>query len=281
MPLISLLSDWGQEDHYLAEVKLRLYTCVPDCRILDISHGLKRNDLLSADFMISDLLPSMPEGSVHIIGIQDISSEDYVHVAARAGSQFIIGTDSGFFEYFQWISGRKVDEVRLIGSGMDAGGDSCTFPSRDFFPEVAARLIRTGSLDGVGVPGSLSPKVMASPMAVKVTEKDREGNAIGCRLNGKVLYVDHFGNACTNIRKSQYQECLSQYPFTCMTVNGKRLSKPPVRSYQDVAEGSLLGLFLKNGFLEVSINGDRMADLLGFGPSSQVNILFGQSLFVW
>ena len=259
MPLISLLSDWGQEDHYLAEVKLRLYTCVPDCRILDISHGLKRNDLLSAAFMISDLLPSMPEGSVHIIGIQDISSEDYVHVAARAGSQFIIGTDSGFFEYFQWISGRKVDEVRLIGSGMDAGGDSCTFPSRDFFPEVAARLIRTGSLDGVGVPGSLSPKVMASPMAVKVTEKDREGNTIG----------------------SQYQECLSQYPFTCMTVNGKRLSKPPVRSYQDVAEGSLLGLFLKNGFLEVSINGDRMADLLGFGPSSQVNILFGQSLFVW
>ncbi len=280
MPLITLLSDWGQDDYYLAEVKLRLHALLPDCHVLDISHGLHRDDLLSAAFVMYNLYSSMPENTVHILGIQDIASVGRPHLLVRAGGQYFIGADNGFFEYFQWISGRKVDEVREIEVWQDSdftGIDVYTFPSRDLFPKVAAMIVQGCDLDQIGHPVQLELKALQNPMSNRVMEKDKGGSQIGCRINGNVLYIDHFGNACTNIRKSEYEECLRQYPFSYMVVNGKKVYKAPVRAYQDLTEGSLLGIFLKNGFLEISIHGDHAANLLGLSRGSRVNILFGQS----
>ena len=65
MPLITLLSDWGTKDHYLAEVKLKLHALLPDWPVLDISHDLDRGDILSAAYMMYNLLPSFPPGSLH------------------------------------------------------------------------------------------------------------------------------------------------------------------------------------------------------------------------
>ncbi len=278
MPLITLLSDWGLDDPYLAEVKLRLYALMPDCRILDISHGLAKDDLIAAAFMMNNLYPVVPEGSIHLLGVQDIAGANCPHVVVRIGSQYFIALDNGFFEYFHWISGRQAEEVYEIDIWQDPdfdGNDVYTFPSRDLFPKVAAMLAEGRPLDQIGHSVSLSMKVLPMPM-MKIREaKDSNGNRIGCRIYGQILYVDHFGNVCTNIRKSDYDCWIKQFPFTGITIGSKRLKKPPVKAYRDVGEGALLSLFLKNGFLEVSICGGNAAQLLGLRKESTVTVDFG------
>ena len=279
MPLITLLSDWGQDDPYLAEVKLRICSLMPDCRILDISHGLERDDLVGAAFMMHSLYPAMPEGAIHILGMQDIAGSNLPHLAVRFGSQVFLAADNGFFEYFGWISGRKPDEIYEIDVCQEPdfeGLDVYTFPSRDLFPKVAAMLARGEGLERLGHQVSLSLKAMPSPKKSVRVLKDGYGKPIGCWMTGEILYIDRFGNACTNIRKSDYEEWIREYPFNCIYIGGKKLKKPPVKAYQDVSEGSLLGLFLKNGFLEISICGGHAANLLGLRRGSAVSVAFGQ-----
>ncbi len=281
MPLITLLSDWGTKDHYLAEVKLKLHALLPDWPVLDISHDLDRGDILSAAYMMYNLLPSFPPGSLHLLGVDDIGEGTVSQMVARSGEQYFIGADNGFFHRLRWFLGQAWDEVWEIGIKGETGadGNEClTFPTRDLYPKVASILAGGYRLEQVGMPGELHLEGGVGSLASRrQAVKDRSGTPVGIWLSGAVLYMDRFGNVVSSIRHEDFEECRCQYPYTYMMVNGKKDSKLPGRTYRERAPGLISSLFLKNGFLEVSICDDHAGNLLGLNKNSQINILFGSA----
>jgi len=69
MPIITLTSDWGLKDHYMASVKGAIIKKLPDAQIIDISHNIPPFDTEQAAFVIRNAYPDFPEGTIHIIGI--------------------------------------------------------------------------------------------------------------------------------------------------------------------------------------------------------------------
>lgn len=273
---VTLLSDWGIADHYAAVVRGKLLSFMPGANVVDISHLVPRNDIYAAAYMAFDTYPYFPEGSIHIIGVDDIASPQAPHLVVRFDNHFFIGADNGFFSVLQAITGRNVQEIYEI-ERVYQESDVFTFPARDLFPKVAALLAAGTPFSEIGPAVQLRFKMLDGGIFLqRVAEKDREGNVIGLRLSGRVLHVDGFGNIVTNVTKTQFDACLKAYPFAELSVGWKVLDGSFAKAYMDVPEADQAFIFLENGFLEISVNRDNMAKLRGLNKNAKVNLRFGR-----
>lgn len=254
-----------------------MLSLVPEANVVDISHSVPRDDIYAAAFMMLDAYPYFPEGSVHIIGVNDIaSSVESPHIVVKADNHFFIGADNGFFTLLHILSEKKAQAVHRIEVEPETAVN--TFPSRDLFPHVAALLLNGTPLDAIGSPTTLQTAMLEKGIFLQATpEKDRDGQIVGSVLSGKVLYVDHFGNIITNITLEKYSDCIRNYPFSGMQLGWKSVSGRFVKAYKDVPEGDIAFIFLSNGLLEISINRAHAGNLLGVDRNAKVFLRFGQA----
>src|SRR5207244_1432780 len=66
MVTITLLSDFGLTDPYVAEMKGVILSANPDLRVVDVSHGIERHDIAMGSFILETALPYFPLGSIHV-----------------------------------------------------------------------------------------------------------------------------------------------------------------------------------------------------------------------
>lgn len=275
MQIVTFLSDWGLADHYVAVVKAKLFSRIPGVCVQDVSHQVQRGDLGAAAFVLAGCYRYFPPGTIHIVAIDDIASAQSPHVVVKLHDQFFIGADNGFWGIFEFLSGETIQEVVEIDVWQES--DVFTFPARDLFCKVAGMLSENGNLERIGHPAKLRFRMMEGGFLKTVEEKDAQGNRIGFRLIGKILYIDFFGNACTNITQTDFEKCAKEFPFRQLQIGWRKETRPPVRAYHDVGEGDIAMLFQDSGFLEIAVNRGNAAMLLGLDKRSRVNLLFGQS----
>ncbi len=97
MPIITLTSDWGQRDYFLAAVKGKIMSLMPEVSIIDISHGISPFNLKQASFIIRNSYPHFPKGTVHMLSVLTEKTEKTPHLAVQYNGQFFIGADNGIF----------------------------------------------------------------------------------------------------------------------------------------------------------------------------------------
>jgi len=74
MPLITLTSDFGIQNHALASVKGRILSGFPDASIIDITHTINGFNLQQTAYVFRQAYRHFPQGSFHFI-----LSELYAH----------------------------------------------------------------------------------------------------------------------------------------------------------------------------------------------------------
>ena len=271
---VTLLTDWGNTDHYAAVVRARLFAKIPDVRVVDISHSVPRGDVWAAAYMAIDTYPYFPENTIHIVGVEDISTTENVHMVVRFGHQYIIGTDNGFFTILQILSGRKMDPVYQIDISPESKVH--TFPSRDLFSKVASMLSAGMSLDQIGKPAGFHSRIIEGPgIEVQRTfDKDSNDNIIEMQLSGRVLFVDSFGNVVTNITRKQCEACLTEYDFSELYAASRKIPGRFKQKYTEVAVAAPVFIFLENGFLEIAVNRGSIYKMFGITPGSKVIMRF-------
>jgi len=256
MPIITLTSDWGTKDHYLAAVKGTILKQVPEARIIDISHHVSPHNLTEAAFIIRNCYRDFPEGTVHIIGISTEESETAPHTIVYADGQYFIGSDNGIFSLIFDKKPEKVVEINLIQDS-----EFFTFSSRDRFVKTAAEIIHGKDISELGHPRDvLNEKMLFAPVV--------EQNVI----KGIVIYVDNYENVITNISREKFKEVGNNRRFT-ISFRGNSVNKIS-ESYSDVPVGEILALFSCNGHLEVAMNNGKAGSLLGLCPNDPIRIEF-------
>ncbi len=254
MPIITLLSDWGLTDHYVASVKGAILSRVPDAVIVDISHNIRLFDIKHASFVMRNTWHNFPEGTIHIIGVDSIESDKHPHVIVKSEGHYFIGADTGLLSI---ILNEKPDKIITISVNQDSG--YFTFPSRDRFIKVAALLAKGTSMDELGEPlTSLTLKTLLEP--------DFDGKTI----YGKVMHIDNYENVFVNITKRFVNECMGKntYRIVC-----KKEVIPKVNAYDDLREGSNCALYASNGYLQIAVNRGKAASLLGLSIDSEVLVV--------
>lgn len=256
MAIITLTSDWGTSDYYLAAVKGTILSHLPDAKIIDISHHIKQFDLEGAAFTIRNCYHNFPVGTIHIVAINTEESIEHPHVAMQYKGHYFIGTDNGIFSM---IFGEDPEEMAEIDIPQDS--DFFTFSTRDRFVKAAVEIVRGTPIKNLGeAREGLTKRLLFKPTIVE--------NAI----KGMVIHIDAYENAITNIPYNLFKQERRGRNFEIYFA-GYRLQKIQ-EGYMDVGVADLLAIFGTHGMLEIAMNQGKAASLCGLERNTPVNINF-------
>ena len=264
MPIITLTTDLGLKDHYVASVKGAILSQIPDINIVDITHNIDAFNISQTAYVIRNCYKNFPAGSIHILGVDAELSIDNSHLAVFAGGHYFIGTDNGTFSLlFDELKTEKIVQLNI-----SQNTDSLTFPIKDVFVIAACHIARGGTLEIIG-------KEIAAFTDIKselkpVTEHDINNDII----KGAVVYIDTYGNATTNVSKDLFEQVRKGRDFVILFGReDERISKLREK-YKDANKGEKLAIFSVNGMLEIAQNKGRATDLLGLKIHDYVRIEF-------
>ena len=69
MTIITLTTDLGLKDHYVASIKGAILSQLEDVKIVDISHEIDAFNISQTAYVIRNCYKNFPKGSIHILGV--------------------------------------------------------------------------------------------------------------------------------------------------------------------------------------------------------------------
>ncbi len=255
MPFITLISDWTKEDYYVGAVKGAIYSQLPDATIVDLSHQVDRHNITQAAFILKSCYQRFPEGTVHIIGVRSQHAKgDYL--MARKENQYFVAADNGIFGL---LFKEKPEEI--IRLHLNEGNSP--FPELDIFASAACRISNGAILSELGE--QLDDYYMSVPYRA-IIEDDT--------IIGKVLYIDSYQNAITNISKQIFERVGHGLPFRINLQYSQSQIRKLNNSYDETTPGEILALFNSLDLLEIAQNGGEASKMLNLNKDSTVRVNF-------
>ena len=211
-PVITLTTDFGTSDAYVAAMKGVILAINPRATIVDVCHSIESQNILQAAFILSTAHHYFPEGTIHLAIVDPGVGSQRKAIILKTPSALFLAPDNGVLSYIidelcptparPSATSSPILKQRKLGTGLEAVAItnpdfwrqpvSATFHGRDIFAPVAAHL-------SLGVPlhkfGESISCLYVFPMLRPY--HDTEGN-----LLGRILHIDNFGNLITNVRNS-------------------------------------------------------------------------------
>ncbi len=257
--LVTLTTDFGTRDPYVAAMKGVLLRACPELRVLDLGHEIAPHDVLEGALFLAGALPHFPAGTVHIAVVDPGVGSERRPIAVRAGGQTVVAPDNGLLTLF--LRAYEPEAAHVIANvDFMAAEVSATFHGRDIFAPAAARLACGASLDAAGPP-------LEAIVTLDVPEPTRTADGA---VRGEVIHLDRFGNAITNIPRVMVEAT----ERTEIHVAGRSLGGLR-RTYVDVAAGQPLALIGSSGHIEIAVNGGSAANVLGLRRGDPVELAHG------
>jgi len=255
MRLITLLTDFGDTDHYVASVKAAIMKHLPMSQIVDISHKIQQFNLPHAAFVLNSVFREFPEGTIHLVSVNDQMQGGDIFIIAKIEGHFFVAMDNGILSL---ISDQEPEMVVRLNSQDSSSG---TFPAKTLMVPAVIELCEGRSLSEIGQPAEGIRKMF-----------NRHPRLTHNQIMGQVIHVDHYGNLITNINKSTFEKIGKNRKFT-LSFSREKLSNLSV-AYSEQDPGDCLAVFNINGELEIAINAGNASELLGLHYNSPVMVNF-------
>src|SRR2546427_4971224 len=127
MPLVTLLSDFGTTDSYVAEMKGVILSAVPAATLVDITHAVPPGDVRSGAYLLRRTWHRFPPGTIHLAVVDPGVGTERAAFALQVRGHAFVGPDNGLFSPVL----RDV-EAQIVTLVVPAGA-SPTFHGRDVF----------------------------------------------------------------------------------------------------------------------------------------------------
>ena len=259
MAIVTLLTDSGESDHYVAAIKAKIISVNADLRIVDISHTINPADLGHAAFVLRSVFRDFPKGTVHLVGVDSAGNRDDAYIALQLEDHYFVGCDNGLFGLISDHPHQQLVDLTITNSSPT------TFPERDVFAAAAAKIASGVAIMGLGKPLSAFKRMI-----------DRQVKATRKQITGSVVRVDAMGNLITNIPKEAF-ETLSKDKGYTIQFGGEKFKRIHTQ-YHQAEQGECFILFNSLGLLEIGIYKGNAYQLLGLDYGSVVNIIFEEGL---
>lgn len=254
MAIITLTSDMGMQNFYLAGVKGKILTLNPNINIVDIAHNIPHFNAAYAAFIIKNCFNDFPKGTVHLISIDDTNKEHKRHILAVYKNQYFLAPDNGLFSM---LFDAEPDAYYEVNVPMDS--DVLTFPLKHLYIKIAVHLAEGGSPEVIGK----KCEDIYESTTLQPTIKENQ-------ILGRVVYVDNYDNLITNISNTLFKRVGKNRAFKIELTSSKDIIRSISKNYYDSKEADIVCLFGEKGFLEIAIN--RGAPKHGQGAGSLLNL---------
>jgi hypothetical protein len=256
MGIVTLTTDFGLSDPYVAAMKGVMLSLAPGLCIVDVSHEVPPQDIDRAAWVLGSAYALFPEGTVHVAVVDPGVGGARRVIAVQAGPHRFLAPDNGVLKrVFDAHPDAQVYAVTRSEYFRDAV--SRTFHGRDVFAPVAARLAQ-------GLPPARLGDRFDGYERGRVASPRREKG----RITGEIAAFDRFGNAVSNIPGAWFGEGSR----VRVLVRGREIG-PLSMIYRDVPPGEALALVGSADTLELSVNRGSAREALGLALGDEVLVL--------
>ena len=260
MSIITLTTDLGLNDAYLASVKSAILSQLDDVNIVDISNNIEPFNIHQAAYILRSCFNDFPAGTIHIVSIDDELTVNNEHIAVKAFGHYFIGSDNGLFSLVL----NEIKPEKIVRLNISLSTNCLTFSSKNIFVPAACHLARGGTMEVIG-------KTVNDFEVKRVELKAIIQNNM---IRGSVIYLDTYGNAITNIMKNEFMNIQKERPFMILFGREDEMISEISIKYSDVPIAEKLALFGENNKLQIAINKGRASRLLGLKIHDVIRIEF-------
>ena len=257
LPIITLTTDLGYKDHYVAAVKGAIYKGFQDAIIVDISNDVKKFDYGSAAFLLRSVWSNFPVGTIHINAVENQLVSNDLFLGIKYKGHYFIGPDNGVFSLV--LKDEKPDEIFQLNSVINFSSQS--FPLLDVLVPAACRLAKGNDLSNLGV----VKDNIAKSISYNCTLEEN-------RIIGRISYIDNYGNCISNISKFDFDAVFKNKPFQIRLKNRDYYLNTLSNSYHDLPGGEILVLMNSLNLLEISQSYGNAEKYLGLKLGDNIHI---------
>ena len=262
--IVTLTTDFGSLDSYVAEMKGVMLSTNPRLTLIDVSHSIPAQDVAAGAYILRRAVDHFPAGTVHLAVVDPGVGSGRRGLAIEGPTGCFVGPDNGVFALVlsessdrdrpDLVLSADYRAVSLTNRGYWRPDVASTFHGRDIFAPVAARLASGEDLGKFGEPLD-SIRGLPSP----TSEIDE------CTIKTSVVWIDKFGNAILAVHHREF----SDWKGCAVAVGGREVAGPVV-SYEQAREpGLLVG---SAGLLEIAVYRGSAAEVLGLKRGDEVTV---------
>lgn len=252
---ISLTTDFGLQDGYVACMKGVIYRINPHAIIIDITHQISPQAIRQAAFVLANTVPYFPLATIHGVVVDPGVGSERRILASTTELGTFVAPDNGVLSLILSSSAENV-VYHITETAYFLSEVSYTFHGRDVFAPIMAHL-------SMGV----SPAKMGIPIKDYVTFLPHVPQKQDHQIRGEVIYIDHFGNCITNISADFVAEDVSYW----IRIGG--LSIPLVKTYSDVPPQQLLALVGSSNYLEIAVRDGNACQQLNLVNGAEIALV--------
>ncbi len=246
--IITLLTDFGLKDTYVAQMKGVILSISPETKIVDITHQIPPQNILQAAYQLSTATKYFPKKTIHVVVVDPGVGSERKAIVIQTKRSLLVGPDNGVLTLTTEEEGiTKI--VQITNKKYMLNKISTTFHARDIFAPAAAFLSKGISLSDLG------SELDSQDIEYLPIEKAK---IIGKKIVGQIIHIDRFGNAVTNITKAITEKIGIKYGDNIKIkinkkpkIEKKIIFKP---TFSLAKKGETIFLINSDDKLEISVN---------------------------
>jgi S-adenosylmethionine hydrolase len=243
MTVVTLLSDFGLADSYVAEMKGVILSINPHTRLVDINNEIEKFNVRMGAFILASATPYFPLGTIHVAVVDPGVGTKRRPIIVETKRGFYVGPDNGLL----MLAAQQEDLIKvyhIVNQKYMLSRVSNTFHGRDIFAPVAAHLT-----------AGTKPSMFGPVIKDYVFPEFAKPQINRGRVAGEVLHVDGFGNVISNISAEDLDKAgFLKGDSLSARIGGKTLTSKFFSAYGEVPAGTALALIGGTNFLEVAVN---------------------------
>lgn len=259
--IVTITSDFGLKDPYVAEMKAIILSLSPDVAIVDITHEIEKFNIKNGAFTLLSVVPYFPKGTIHLAVVDPGVGTARRAILIKTTEGFLVGPDNGLLilaaERQRIISVYEITNPQFMRSSV-----SRTFHGRDIFAPVAAYLANGVQANNFGQ--EIDDFVKLEITKVNVTESS---------IVAEVLHVDGYGNVITNVSENDIAP-LHLGDYIGLKLSGCYLKMKFGKTYAEAKPKEAFALIGSHGFLELALNQGNAAETFQIKTGENVKLSF-------
>lgn len=255
MLIVTLTTDWKDGDYNIGRLKACIVSGCNDVCIIDITHNIQSYNTLQAAFILKNTYRHFPSGSIHVVGVNSEPSPKNQIAMMKNDEHFFVGTNDGMLSL---ICDKQPDSIIELPYGDNYQGFR--------FMELLSNCIKAISI-------GLKLEEFGNTCKLR---QEFTGNA-SCyesRIIGRIIYIDAFGNAITNVDKKTFEKTGKNRKFKISIQNNLVEITKLSQYYDDVPENKIAAMFNSVGLLELAMNNGNIARIYSLDTKSTIIINF-------
>ena len=255
MHIVSITTDFGLQDYYVAELKAHILQKSTDIQLVDVSHSIDSHDIVQAAHFLDNVFRSFPNNAIHLIAVYNYYDKNSSFILFKREGHYFIGPDNGVFSLiFEDISAHEV--VRLDHAEVTNKSIA------EIFSWTIGKIINQKELNEIGSPvQTINQKMGIKPVVTR------------SQIRATIIHIDHYENVIINLKKDQFEKIRAGREFQLyykQTDPVTRISE----DYADVPITDVMCLFNSAGYMEIGINMGKASSMLNLNKNETIQINF-------